>query len=264
MALKASSLGLGIPAIAAERNAPTRFDHTASSTKKKILTFNSFRFAKKVTVQFEAYRELYPSYLHAKIKHIPNPVSEAPQLAEPGNPKQDGRYQLLSVGRLSYQKNYSSLIKAFSEIAQIHPDWDLVIYGDGEEKEQLEELIKDKGLSERILLPGKTKTPSLAYSSSNLFCMPSRWEGFPNAVAESLSHGLPVVGFQSCAGVSHLIDHGKYGYLAKGNGDYETLAKELGKLMSDAKLRENMGVSGFEAMKQYRPEKVMDQWETTF
>jgi len=264
MALRASTIGLGFPVIAAERNAPTRFDHTSSSKKKKMLTFNAFRFAKAVTVQFEAYRDLYPPYLHKKIRHIPNPVSKAPDLAEPSKANQDGRYQLLSVGRLSYQKNYGSLIKAFSKLAHKFPDWDLVIYGDGEEKEELLELINDKELGNRIRLPGKTKTPSSAYCSSNLFCMPSRWEGFPNAVAESLSHGLPVVGFKGCAGVSHLIDDGKYGYLAEGNGNFETLSLELEKLMSDASLRDNMGKNGYEAMQQFRPEKVMDQWEQLF
>ncbi len=264
MALRASSLGLGIPVIAAERNAPTRFDHTSSSAKKKLITFNAFRFAKVVTVQFDEYRDLYPSYLNNKIRHIPNPVREVTDVAQPGKPNEEGRYKLLSVGRLSYQKNYSALIKAFSKIAHKFPDWDLVIFGDGEEKEELTDFINKNELGKRILLPGKTKTPSLAYCSSNLFCMPSRWEGFPNAVAESLSHGLPVVGFKGCAGVSHLIDHGEYGHLAEGNGNPDTLSIELEKLMSDATLRTNMGKSGYEAMKQFRPEKVMDQWEQLF
>jgi len=94
-----------------------------------------------------------------------------------------------------------------------------------------------------------------------LFCLPSLWEGFPNALAEALAYGLPAVGFSDCAGVRDLIVSGKNGLLAEGNGDSETLAKALEMLMVSTETRRVMSEAAIESVKTYSPEKIFSQWE---
>ena len=261
LALKAFTLGMNIPIIAAERNSPTRFEHTNMGLRKKQITTNAFRLAKQVVVQCESYRNLYPDYLRHLIVTIPNPVSSSEVRAMPDLPNVRGRYQLLSVARLSYQKNHTSLIEAFGHLAPNFPDWDLVIVGEGEERYRLENIINDRGLSDRIRLPGSSREVMKHYTSSHLFCLPSRWEGFPNALAEALSHGLPAVGYADCAGVNELIRDGVNGYLARGNGGPDDLVEPLSLLMSSPEIRQEYGTRGPVMMEEYSPNTIIQKWQ---
>ena len=107
----------------------------------------------------------------------------------------NGRYILLSVGRLSYQKNYGTLIESFAPLAAAFPNWDLTIVGDGEDRETLMSLVAARGLTGRVLFPGASKSIEQFYARAHCFVLPSRWEGFPNALAEGMAHGLPCVGY---------------------------------------------------------------------
>ena len=140
----------------------------------------------------------------------------------------------------------------------------MVIAGDGEDRGKLEKSIAQHGLASRIKLTGATGDVERTYSQAHLFCLPSRWEGFPNALAEALSHGLPAIGFAECAGVRDLIRDGETGFLAQGNGDAATLTEALRRAMRDADLRGRMGQAAGESMRAYAPEKIFDSWEKFF
>src|SRR5690606_8248953 len=99
IAIRAYTAGMGVPVIAAERNAPTRFEHT-SGGPRETLVYNAFRFAHRILIQCESYRDLYPAHLRHKIVTIPAPVEQAGKFASPGAPAGNGRFRLLSVGRL--------------------------------------------------------------------------------------------------------------------------------------------------------------------
>jgi glycosyltransferase involved in cell wall biosynthesis len=256
------TFGLGIPTLAAERNAPSRFDHLKAGRYKNLI-FQSFRLATRITIQCESYRNEYPAYLRSRIVTIPNPVFPAHNHAcpqgEPGHLK-----TLLSIGRLSYQKNFCVLLRAFAKLHKDFPQWRLVIAGEGEDRPRLEAEIADHGLADRVTLPGATEDVESLYCGSHLFCLPSRWEGFPNVLAEALSHGLPAVGFEGCAGVRDLIQQGENGLLAEGNGNEESLARCLRTLMEDDARRAQMGEAGMQSVKPYHPQHVFDRWESLF
>ena len=252
----------GIPVIAAERNSPGRFEYL-SIRKYKNIFYQSFRFSAAVTVQLDSYKDEYPEYLQKKIVAIPNPVYPAETIANPGGVENSSKI-LLSVGRLGYQKNYQVLIKAFLLLAETYKDWKLLIIGEGEDRSELESLIKSNNLESRISLPGTSDKIEDIYSKAHLFCLASRWEGFPNALAEAMSHGLPCVGFSQCDGVNYLIEKKKNGLLAEGMNNENTLAKALGALMSDANERTRMGKMAVEMMKVYEPEIIFNQWDQLF
>jgi GalNAc-alpha-(1->4)-GalNAc-alpha-(1->3)-diNAcBac-PP-undecaprenol alpha-1,4-N-acetyl-D-galactosaminyltransferase len=262
-AMKAYTMGLGIPVVAAERNAPTRFDHTRAGRHRKLI-FQGLRLAARIAIQCESYRALYPAFLRNRIDCVPNPVLPAMWRARADTPNPDGRFRLLSVGRLGYQKNYSVLIEAFAHLAPVFPDWDLVIVGDGEDRGWLESLVAERGLERRITLPGVSTSIAKWYASSQLFCLSSQWEGFPNALAEALAHGLPAVGFAGCAGVRDLIAHGSNGLLAYGNGDATSLTVALTALMSDSALRASMGLTAVDSVRRFNPQTIFSRWEQLF
>ena len=262
LAVAVAALGLGIPVIAAERNAPQRFDHLRAGKRRRFI-FQTFRLADRITVQMDDYIEGYPRYLRKRIVSIPNPVRPALALAKPAGQSGETK-RLLSVGRLSYQKNQTVLIEAFAQLADQLPDWHLILVGDGEDELKLKQWVADKGLEDRVEFVGAVKEVEPYYLSSHLFVLPSRWEGFPNALAEAMAHGLPVVGYAGCAGVSHLITHEKTGFLAEGNGSVESLTEALYILMRDSDARQRIGADAAAAMLEYAPPAIFDRWERLF
>jgi len=260
IAILAYAIGLGCPIVLAERNSPSRFKFIHAGRKKRIL-YNLFRFSSQIIIQFEGYKKLYPKFLSSQITTIPNAVQPSSNFASPDIPSGDGRYRLLSVGRLGYQKNYKVLIEAFCSISSSFPDWDLIVIGDGEERSSLEAIISKNEMEDRISMPGTCNSVSEYYLSSHLFCLSSLWEGFPNALAESLSRGLPAVGFEGCDGVNCLIQENLNGLLAKGSSNVNSLANTLSILMKDHAKRRAMGKLAVESIKQYRPDCIFTQWE---
>ena len=120
--------GFGIPLVAAERTAPTLYDHVRNAWMRSV-EHQAFRFAARITIQFERYRALYPAHLHHLMVTIPNPVMPAKIQAVPDAAGPERRFCLLSVGRLSYQKNFGVLLSTFAELAPRFPDWDLQWWG---------------------------------------------------------------------------------------------------------------------------------------
>lgn len=259
---KTACLGLQLPLIQAERNSVSLMNHT-STGKKKTRIFQSMRLANRITVQFSSYIVDYPSYLRSKIEVIPNPVFPASTYAKPCK-SDNGQFFLLAVGRLSYQKNFEALIESFYNLAREYPDWRLVIAGEGENRSNIERLIHNRNLSNRVSLLGAIKHMPELYTSCHLLCLPSRWEGFPNVIAEGLAHGLPCIGYSDCAGMGNLIVDGQTGMLAQGNGNIETLTISLKVLMNDHQLRERMGRNAIDSMKKYESKKIFDKWERLF
>lgn len=257
VSLLSYTVGMGIPLIDSERESPYRYDFVKSENRDFI--FRMLGFAKAITVQCPSYVEGYPANLQRKITVIPNSVYPANEFAKPGDDAQTKI--LLSVGRLTHQKHQLLLIDAFAQVADDFPEWKLVFVGDGEDRGAVEQKIEDMDLQNRVELTGNVKNVTDYYTRSHVLCIPSKWEGFPNVLAEALAHGLPAVGFEGCGGVRDLIHHGENGLLAKGHEDIYTLADSLRQIMGDDAMRERMGQAAIKSVEPYRPETVYDTWE---
>lgn len=248
----------GTRIICSERNSLALYKYF--SRPKWNLNFLLLSLVKKIVVQFADYIQDYPFWMRGRIGHIPNPVMPERQQATPGNPDTDGQFHILHVGRLSTQKQQHLLIEAFARIADKHPAWDLIIVGGGSLAHQLDARAKGTGLGERIQLVGKSKQVHEWMQRSHIFCLPSQWEGFPNALGEALAHGLPAVGFEACEGVNKLIIPDVNGLLAPGADDAEALAKALDALASDGELRTRLGKGAAGSIRRYQPEKIFTSW----
>jgi glycosyltransferase involved in cell wall biosynthesis len=159
---------------------------------------------------------------------------------------------VLSVGRLIKTKHHDKLIQIFADIAE--NGWRLVIVGDDALKEDnrtsLEYLIRSLDMTDRIILAGNVKDVDTYYCRSQIFAFTSSSEGFPNAIGEAMSAGLPVIAFNCVAGPDELIIDGETGFLVR-MFDYEAFGSKMKLLMSDDHLRHRMGDSGMKTIKNY-------------
>lgn len=153
------------------------------------------------------------------------------------------------------------LVQAFATLANRYPDWNVEFWGEKSSHyaRSMEEEIKAKHLGDRILLKGKTNHIEEVYYRSDIFCIPSTSEGFPQGLAEAMSAGLPCIGLKTCGGTNELIHEGETGFLV--DNEQITLSKALSALMDDVDLRMRMGKSGRELVQQYKPDCMWALWE---
>lgn len=132
---------------------------------------------------------------------------------------------ILAVGRLSPEKDYPTLLHAFAQVNQTHSS-QLVILGDGPEREHIEELIEELAIVDRVSLLGHVTNPYPYFLHSDVFVLSSRREGLPTVLIEALALGTPVVSTDARSGPREILHDGAYGTLVP-VGDIDALATAL-------------------------------------
>lgn len=180
----------------------------------------------------------------------------APPGVDPAPRATGSRHQalhLFSVGSLTPRKGYGDLVRA---LAHVQGDWRLTIAGSltlaPDHAREIEALIETLGLADRIRLAGAMNAGDIAagYTRADVFVTPSHFEGFGMAIAEAISHGLPVVATQEVAAAGALPEGCGLIYPA---GDADALANRLNDLVGDARLREGLADAAWvAAQRQFR------------
>ena len=247
----------GIPLLLSVRNCPERICRERWNAEEYYACMAA---ADRIQLLLPGFLAHYPAFLRENVRVIPNTM-EAPCLDRETARRNHAGKILLGVGRFGEsRKQFSLLITAFSLLAADFPDWKLLVCGDGKGKRLYEGMIRRLGLSRRVDLPGMIPDMTPYYSNADLFCIPSRYEGFPRVLLEAHNFGLPAVGFASCPGVNEIIIHGENGLLAE-EMTAERLAAQLAMLMRDEDLRRRFGERARDLCSRYAPEPVYDQWE---
>lgn len=171
---------------------------------------------------------------------------------------------IIDVARLdTKQKRQHLLLEAFAKISKQFPRWKVELWGEEQNGEtytrKLQEIIQKHHLENQVKLCGNTDDVLSVYRRASILAFPSAYEGFPLAMTEAMSAGLPVVAYRSCPAVNELVRDGETGLLVDDGVD--ALAEGLKKLMEDQEPRERMGRAAHEAMKEFAREKIWDQWE---
>lgn len=260
--LLASAFG-GIPCVVCERSDPV--SHPLPVVWR-IACKSLYRFADTVLVQTNSVADSIGSVYGGirRVSVIPNPVPKellefSAKLMAPRN-----RRILLSLGRLSKEKQVSQIINAFAHIAETSPDWDLHIYGDGPERESLSFLIGEHGLRERIFLKGRTDEPWRVMENADAFVMNSSFEGFPNALVEAMAVGLPCASSDCQSGPREISDNGKYALLFP-VGDESGLRNALSQLTSDLSLRVSLGEKAHKTIiSRFSMDAILREWDDMF
>ncbi|MDX5436672.1 MAG: glycosyltransferase [Pontibacter sp.] len=123
-----------------------------------------------------------------------------------------GRKYVVGVGRLTEQKDFATLIQAFSLVRK-EKDMALVILGEGGLRQELESLVEQLGLTAHVLMPGFVKDPLYYVSRASVLAVSSGFEGFGNVIVEALGVGTPVVSTDCPSGPSEILENGAYGAL---------------------------------------------------
>jgi len=168
------------------------------------------------------------------------PLQRAEVRREFGVP--DGCTLIVGVGRLTPQKNFQDLISALGQLDQDTPCWNCIIAGDGPLREELAELVRAKGLQDRVQLAGRISAVDRLLGAADIFCMSSLWEGLPLALLEAMAAALPVAAY-AIDGVCGVVNAGRCGFLAT-PGKPNELSIVLGQLLDGPQSRIEMGCLG--------------------
>jgi glycosyltransferase involved in cell wall biosynthesis len=167
---------------------------------------------------------------------------------------------VVAMGRMIPEKGFDLLLEAFARVSGRHPDWRLVVLGEGPERAPLERQITRLGLGEMTVLLGAVAEPAPILREAGIFAMTSRREGSPNALVEAMACGVPAVSFDCPSGPAELIRHGENGLLLPA-GDVAAFADALSRLMENARLRHRMANAARFSVARFALGDILDQWE---
>lgn len=171
--------------------------------------------------------------------------------------------EVISVGRLSFQKGFDRLLKAWAKVNQVCPQWRLNIWGSGEMHDSLLYMIKELDISSSVIIHAPTLDIQEEYLKNSIFVMSSRFEGMPMAMLEALSFGLPIVSFACQCGPSDIVTNGLEGYLVK-EGNIDDLADKLVDVIQNESKRKYFAENAFSRSKDFQPAIIMDKWNVLF
>lgn len=165
---------------------------------------------------------------------------------------------ILAVGRLNnHEKQFDRLIKIFKACRL--PGWQLHIAGTGKDEQALQELIKESGLENAVMLLGEVTDMKTLYQSAKIFALTSAFEGMPNALCEAMANGCACVSYDCQTGPAELISNGEDGILVAQDDEAE-FGRQLGRLMADESEISRIAGHGIEIRERLDADKIMGQW----
>ena len=251
-----ATLGLRLTFISAERGDPY-----TQSTKWDRLVKWAYNTSDYCIFQLEKARDYYGSKVVAKSFVINNPCippdNVVPYFGE-------RKKTVVSVGRFAPEKGYDILIKAFSNVVKKHPDYKLILYGDGPCKNDLLGLVENLCLKAFVSFPGYISNSETVIRCEGIFVLPSRFEGIPNALIEALSIGIPTISTNCTPGGPDLLtDHGKRGMLVP-VGDVKSLENAIDVLIENPELRKEYSLRGPEILSVFSKDVISERWRDAF
>ena len=187
---------------------------------------------------------------------IPNPVTFYPNAIDDVT-KDPGR--IIFVGRFNHEKRVDRLVIAFSKLAVRYPHWHVDIFGEGNEKKLIEQLISDYNLGGRVIIHNPTKTIFEEYKRSEMLVLCSEHEARPLVLVEAMACGIPCVSLDCPYGPREIITDGVTGLLAR-DGDVKDLAVKMEWLMTHNEERREMGLRAREEAAKYKMSVIMQEW----
>lgn len=246
-----ASVGLNNKVVISVRNDPNR---EYPGRLNRILAKFLFRFADGIVFQTEDAQKWFPKSIQKKSRIIFNQVDEIFY-----NTTYNGeRHDIVTTGRLTAQKNHKMLIRAFAAIADKISD-NLIIYGEGELRGELESLIAELHLENRVFLPGSVKNVADTIKSAKLFVLSSDYEGMPNSLMEAMALGIPCISTDCpCGGAKALLNEVEDDCLVAVNNENELSEKMYRILKTDSfHISQNLQLKA----KCFNPYEIYEIWK---
>lgn len=192
----------------------------------------------------------------SNVEIMPNPISIDPDLEARLLSK-----RVIAAGRIAPIKGFDTLIEVWEDVANLCPDWQLDIYGQGEKSyiDYLQDLIEKKHLEAKITIKGGSSQLQKELLNSSLYIMSSHSECYPMVLLESLSVGLPVVSFDCPTGPRNIVSNGRDGFLVE-DQNKKALAEKTVFLLTNEAVRKDMGNYAKKNSSRFSSEEVMKSW----
>ena len=247
--------GSGVPVIVSERTDPRR--HIVGriwNVVRRLL----YPFATRIVVQTDAVAGWARRVARSKcVCVIPNFVRTLPPPV-PSVARQTKA--ILAVGRLGREKGFDVLLQAFGQSGMAAQGIRLTVLGEGPERQRLESLADELGLAHAVKMLGVVPDPESWMAQTTVFVMPSRYEGFPNALLEAMAMGCPVIAADCDSGPGEIIQHGKNGWLVPVE-DVGALATALRLFFDEESLRSRCSREAVKVREIYSKTVIVGQWE---
>lgn len=249
----AANFGNGVPMIVADRNDPTKVPSNFVVRKVRDVLYC---FADGVVVQTQKNKAYFSRIVQKKSKVIYNPIDlkEYAKIAL----KSEKEKKIVTAGRLMPQKNQKMMIRAFAAVHAKYPEYQLVIYGEGPSRQELEDLVEELGLKKSILLPGNVSDIHEHIKNAEMFVLSSDYEGMPNALIEAMCLGLASISTK-VSGATDLIQDHENGILTDLDNQ-EQLEKAMLELIENKELASKLAVNAAKLGERLEVSKIMQQW----
>ncbi len=259
-----AGLGLPVQVIATEHAHPPSQKMSSFWLKLRRWSYpKAARVLALTDMSAEWLRQHIPGAQVSVIQNAVNwPLSNTEPMVAPDKPLHGHR--LLAVGRLHPEKGFDVLLNAYAKVAEKHPDWQLVILGEGQERAALTQQIQQLGLVDRVEMPGRVGNLKDWYESADIFVLSSHNEGLSNSLQEAMASGLCVVSFDCDTGPREIIRDGIDGVLVRPVADPEALAEQLDVLMSDDTLRQQYAKQAPSVIDRFSMQKISQDWKQLF
>ena len=229
----------------------------------KTLDNNCFKYLNNATCMVcltKDDKQEWEKRIQIPIHVIPNIVSKIPDNCSPYSERPN---RILCVGRLTKQKGFDYLIKAWSIIAPKYPDWRIDIFGNGVLENEIHNMIEEYNLSQSVKINKPTGRIYDEYDNSSIYILSSRYEGFALVLLEAMSCGVPCIVFDCPHGPSELISNGENGVVVP-LANVEKMAEAIEWMINHKDARVRMSEKARLSAKQYSAEIIMPQWVKLF
>ena len=188
-----------------------------------------------------------PNFLD--VKNMPKPLNYAQR-----------KNRIINIGRLEPAKNQSLLIRVFAQIHDKFPEYTLEIYGDGSQYQNLKRQIESYGLNDKIFLRGFSFNIFDDIKNAKLFVFTSNYEGYPNALLESMAMGLVSISTDCpCGGPRSMIKDGENGFLIP-VGDEKKLKRKIVECLENEELMEKISQNAQKIRESNNAESILEKW----
>ena len=252
LAVIISCFGKRTKSVVAERNDPYLDKSSVADFCRKM-----YKYADGAVFQSKGAANYFPVSLRNRSAIICNPVNLCENIREFSS--RDN--VIVHISRLDiHQKRQDILLEAYKSIIEAFPHYRLKIYGEGDDRNKLEDLSNELCISDVVEFCGKTNNTYAALNNSKLFLFTSDFEGMPNVLLEAIASGTPVVTTDySPGGADDLITENCCGYVAK-RGDSESIVNCVSRLLNNEEVLKTYSNNAIIASKKYSPDKISDLW----
>lgn len=232
-----------------------RIDPSIYGLPMRIIRQIAYDMADSVVFQTEDAQKYFPKRTQKKSVIIPNPLSEnLPYRKEKTNK------DILMAGRLRPQKNVGLAIRAFSRFHETHPDYRLVVYGQGEQLEELTNLAKALGVGESVLFPGHVSDIHDRMSECAMYLSTSDYEGISNSMIEAMAIGAPTICTDCPVGGARMfIRSGVNGILVSVNS-IRDVKNAMSQIADDKCLSEHLSFESIKIRSELDTNIICEKW----